>query len=207
LEDIYLLPFFSPFGYFSMSELLRESAAGQLIRYLTKGKTFKYAEEIEGFQCPRSYTRFDPPEKAPHQGSTSPISDAQRGPSINEILDDVLGPELENASPSRPGTLETARSSSSSDGSEASRNKTRSSEALSRITSRFDSQNVTSRRDLERAYTEAAMRSQVEAAAPQAIIPEKAADGTILVDWYDTNDQENPQNWSFRKKCAVALQI
>ena len=38
-------------------------------------------------------------------------------------------------------------------------------------------------------------------------MPEKTADGTILVDWYDTSDPENPQNWSSKKKGLVVLQI
>ena len=68
-------------------------------------------------------------------------------------------------------------------------------------------ENVTTREDLERVYTDATMRSQVRNAPTQPIMPEKTADGIILVDWYDTNDQDNPQNWSLGKKCVVATQI
>ncbi|KAJ9645404.1 hypothetical protein H2204_000983 [Knufia peltigerae] len=35
----------------------------------------------------------------------------------------------------------------------------------------------------------------------------KSADGTVLVDWYTTDDPENPQNWSKGKKSFVLLQI
>lgn len=35
----------------------------------------------------------------------------------------------------------------------------------------------------------------------------KSADGTILVDWYTTDDPENPQNWSQGKKMSVLSQI
>ncbi|GAM88198.1 hypothetical protein ANO11243_062290 [Dothideomycetidae sp. 11243] len=38
-------------------------------------------------------------------------------------------------------------------------------------------------------------------------VPEKLDDGTILVDWYTTDDPENPQNWSFGKKAFVSTQI
>ena len=37
--------------------------------------------------------------------------------------------------------------------------------------------------------------------------PVRTATGTILVDWYGTNDPANPQNWSGAKKSFVALQI
>ena len=32
------------------------------------------------------------------------------------------------------------------------------------------------------------------------IVPAKLDDGTVLVDWYDTEDPANPQNWSLAKK-------
>ncbi|KIW19124.1 hypothetical protein PV08_03416 [Exophiala spinifera] len=35
----------------------------------------------------------------------------------------------------------------------------------------------------------------------------KTADGTVLVDWYTTDDPENPQNWSRGKKRFVLIQI
>lgn len=37
------------------------------------------------------------------------------------------------------------------------------------------------------------------------IIPTKSSDGTIPVDWYTTDDPENPQNWSPWKKFVVSF--
>ena len=42
---------------------------------------------------------------------------------------------------------------------------------------------------------------------PIAITPSRLKDGTILVDWYTTDDPENPQSWTPSKKAFVALQI
>lgn len=39
------------------------------------------------------------------------------------------------------------------------------------------------------------------------IAPQKTLDGTILVDWYTTDDPANPQNWSNKKRAFVALVI
>ena len=39
------------------------------------------------------------------------------------------------------------------------------------------------------------------------IAPTKTVDGNILVDWYTTDDPENPQNWSNLKRGSVALLI
>lgn len=40
-----------------------------------------------------------------------------------------------------------------------------------------------------------------------AIVPSVSKDGTILVDWYSSDDHANPQNWSSKKKAFVAMQI
>ena len=39
------------------------------------------------------------------------------------------------------------------------------------------------------------------------ITPTVSKDGTMLVDWYSTDDPANPQNWSSWKKVFVAFQI
>ena len=49
-------------------------------------------------------------------------------------------------------------------------------------------------------YTEDRLEVEAELAAERtksiAIAPTKTSDGTILVDWYTTDDPANPQNWS-----------
>src|SRR6187402_539263 len=47
--------------------------------------------------------------------------------------------------------------------------------------------------------------SKQEAVGPERTIsrpiqPTLTSDGTILVDWYSTDDAENPMNWSLRKR-------
>ena len=37
------------------------------------------------------------------------------------------------------------------------------------------------------------------------LAPTKTADGTIVVDWYTTDDPANPQNWSMAKKSSALL--
>jgi DHA1 family multidrug resistance protein-like MFS transporter len=190
-----------------MSDLLRESPAGQLLRYFTKEKLFKYPEEKEGFQCSCSYAYFDTPETAFHPGSVLSTSATTPEAGANEKLEEASGPESESDQPPRLLTTDTALHSPSPVVVDGPQPISPASELLSRVTSRIDLENVTTRRDLERAYTEATLRSQVKTSPPQPIAPEKTTDGMILVDWYDTDDQENPQNWSFGKKCVVALQI
>ena len=39
------------------------------------------------------------------------------------------------------------------------------------------------------------------------IVPVKTSDGVVLVDWWTTDDPEDPQNWPQWKKLIVLLQI
>lgn len=58
-------------------------------------------------------------------------------------------------------------------------------------------------------YTEEQMRAErtLEMARTISIpiTPEKTADGVVLVDWYTTDDPENPQNWSSLKRNFIVF--
>ena len=48
---------------------------------------------------------------------------------------------------------------------------------------------------------------QAERTQSIVLAPTKTADGTILVDWYTTDDPANPQNWAGPKKSFVLFQL
>lgn len=56
-----------------MSALIRDSALGQLIRYVTKNKVLLYPEERSDFHCPLSYRSNE--GEGPHVTSTTAIPD------------------------------------------------------------------------------------------------------------------------------------
>lgn len=65
-------------------------------------------------------------------------------------------------------------------------------------------------RTLTRPYTAERfeVEQMLEAERTKSIVlaPTKTADGTILVDWYTTDDPANPQNWhTFKKSTALLL--
>jgi DHA1 family multidrug resistance protein-like MFS transporter len=173
-----------------MTDLFRESPVGQIVRVITKGRFLKYSEEKDGFSCPDSFTQ--------HPSTTSHSSET---PDVAEKVE----------SPASPGSLSSPTTIADSDPmDEAEKTRTINSldaEALRRLTSRVEMVKVTTRGDLERAYTSAAQRESLKRGTSQPIVPQKTADGIVLVDWYDTDDQDNPQNWSFKKKAVVATQI
>ncbi|KAM5529741.1 major facilitator superfamily transporter [Fusarium oxysporum f. sp. phaseoli] len=48
---------------------------------------------------------------------------------------------------------------------------------------------------------------EVQRTESRPIQPTQTSDGTILVDWYTTDDPDNPQNWGGFKKGFIAFQI
>ncbi|KAF5014333.1 hypothetical protein F66182_14716, partial [Fusarium sp. NRRL 66182] len=54
---------------------------------------------------------------------------------------------------------------------------------------------------------EAEQQLEIQRTKTIPIVPRKTDDGTILVDWYTSDDPANPQNWSSRKKSFVTLII
>ncbi|KAE8442608.1 hypothetical protein EG329_003031 [Mollisiaceae sp. DMI_Dod_QoI] len=58
--------------------------------------------------------------------------------------------------------------------------------------------------DLEQAHSS---HSPPERIMSRPIMPMKSSDGTLLVDWYMTDDPENPHNWSSAKKLLISFQI
>ncbi|PQE12430.1 major facilitator superfamily transporter protein [Rutstroemia sp. NJR-2017a BVV2] len=56
-------------------------------------------------------------------------------------------------------------------------------------------------------YSAERMRAEQELDRTKSvpIAPQKSSDGTIFVDWYTTDDPENPQNWSSFKKNFVVF--
>ncbi|KAJ5158717.1 Major facilitator superfamily domain general substrate transporter [Penicillium coprophilum] len=57
------------------------------------------------------------------------------------------------------------------------------------------------------ARLEADEQHEIEKVKSIPIAPKKTKDGSILVDWYYTDDPENPHNWSNRKRALITILI
>lgn len=188
-----------------MSALFRDSALGQLIRYATKNKVLLYPEERPDFRCPSSYrsNEGDGPQAAPTTATPAetPEQDIEKTP-LDKIETRVL--PAQNATPThRPESIEEAPPTPATEKDFDLAQIATARTGLTRVDTRVTIEKIHTRRDLEQAYTTATL----EKGPTRPIIPEKLEDGTILVDWYDTDDPENPQNWSLRKKAFVTFQI
>ncbi|MCJ1288850.1 hypothetical protein MMC34_000381 [Xylographa carneopallida] len=167
-----------------MLDLLRDAPFGQLVRYFTSNKVFRYPEEEPGFRCPSTYTVEGKLHPTTVNGSCE--SNSEQKVSTNGV-DDVTTPALDSG-------LE------------------KLSDTISDVDSDLERQTTLGvRRTQTTPFTEERLDCEQRLAATRIafipIVPVKTADGVTLVDWYNTNDLENPQNWSQKKKAFVALQI
>ncbi|KAK3114783.1 hypothetical protein LTR53_006560 [Teratosphaeriaceae sp. CCFEE 6253] len=180
-------------------DVIRESAVGQVIRYLTNNKVLLYPEEKPDF----SWAPLDRLlEKDLNDGDVarSPSTHA-RDPSTRQRDSssvDVEKSEVEDATARRQSSVATATDHHAEHPTalEASR-------TLSRTNSR---PYTPSRVDVERALSHASTHAS-KSGHPTMLAPTKTSDGIILVEWYTDADPANPQNWSHLKKAMALTQL
>ncbi|KAF2095242.1 MFS general substrate transporter [Rhizodiscina lignyota] len=175
--------------------LLRDSPFGQLVRYATNKRLFKYPEEEEGWECPNTYSKPDALEEKLAEANAANEASASEDP----VYPDPESRLEEDKDYGHTGTPH----SSHLDHLEGIHSAKTQQSGLSRVGTRGALQKSITRADLEQQFTLASM----ERGPSMPVIPEKLDDGTILVDWYTTDDPENPQNWSLGKKAVVSTQI
>ena len=160
-----------------MSDLLRDSALGYVVRHVTRSRAFQYLEDREDFELPTTYLEE---HNISRTRTATSRKEAAAGANIDEIIEDEkttndLSPDSE------------------------------SEDAVAAEDVCFGPmlEKVTSQADLERAVTAATMKPT----GTKLIVPTRTKEGIILVDWYTTDDPANPQNWSDTKKAFVSLII
>jgi DHA1 family multidrug resistance protein-like MFS transporter len=180
-----------------MLATIRDAPAGQLIRYFTNNRFLKYPEEQADFQIPAAYQPHTRP--LPKRLSTSSTAAPQtiepEGPATEEVVypdpETVLEKESSDDDLNDLEKIQTARTQHTM------------RTQISRVGTRTALQKSISRADLEQQFSLAS----VERGPSRPIEPEQLNDGTILVDWYATDDTANPQNFTFWKKAFVLAQI
>jgi len=182
-----------------MSALIRDAPVGQIIRYITNNRLLQYPEERPDFEIPAAYNRHTRPESKRLSTSSIPAraNSEPEGPAVEEAvypdLETVLE-KVETASEDERAELETIQTA---------RTQHTIRTQISRVGTRTALQKSISRVDLEQQFSLAS----VARGPSRPIEPETMDDGTILVDWYATDDLDNPQNWAFAKKAIVLGQI
>lgn len=163
-----------------MSNSLRDTAFGGIVRLFTRGSAFKYPEERSDFKLPDTWVQVmegeipDQPavfENIPTQSSQSSVSN-----------DEEKQGEDSDAQPYEKA----------GEPSDLSLHRTRTREE-------------TTPYSRERLEAEEQLDLQKTKSIP--IVPRKTKDGAILVDWYYTDDPENPHNWSNLRRALTTTII
>lgn len=189
-----------------MADIVRDAPMGQLIRYITGNRVLLYPEERSDFVCPASYSHPDVAEKV--QKLEHSPSTASEALSPAEDSADIEKKDLEEAEPEIPcegpkvlnreelERIDTSKSHLHQDGNAG---RTTTTSTLGRVhTTRETLHHAQTQADLEAAYT-AAYEASLSKEPSRPIVPQRTSEGDILVDWYTTDDQENPQVRDFSK--------
>ncbi|KAJ9628578.1 hypothetical protein H2203_002479 [Taxawa tesnikishii (nom. ined.)] len=203
-----------------MADIIRDAPVGQLIRYVTRNRYLKYPEEREGWKCPRCYAEPDskaslpsegnhvPADKEPHTEPEFPLDSPAESPYTEKTENTI---DVEKADAAKAGferaeslhSLTLARTATDTSHPDIAATASARSH-LSTAGYSIALEKSHTRAELEHAY---AVAVAMENAPSHPIAPAKLDDGTILVDWYTTDDPENPQAWSFGKKAFVTFLV
>ncbi|KAL7915668.1 major facilitator superfamily domain-containing protein [Trichoderma velutinum] len=182
-----------------MAAIIRDAPIGQVIRWVTKGKYLKYPEEKDDFKLPEPWVQLmNGVPLTSHNTSTSDASTAAEGKETGGIL----------RTPSNGSTRRDTSPSPSrapKDEEQPAEPRTRHSEdhhgGSHEHVQHSDLGDMTARRLREDEEHE------LEKVKSIPIVPQTTKDGAILVDWYFTDDSDNPYNWSRNKRLAINVII
>jgi DHA1 family multidrug resistance protein-like MFS transporter len=163
---------------------------GQILRYVTGNRLFKYPEELPDFHIP--YDR---------------LTQQQKLAEINKEID------VESETPT-PAAVEEAEEMERTVTAEDQDDNV-DVEKRATHQSRAGLENLTSVKSLSRTQTIPYTRERFEVdqilnaqkTLSLPIQPMITSTGQVLVTWYTTDDQDNPHNWSQKKKSYVSFLI
>ncbi|KAF4333162.1 cycloheximide resistance [Fusarium beomiforme] len=178
-----------------MSDLIRDAPLGQLIRFITRNKYLQYPEEKPDFKLPESWVAvINNPDAIIEESS----------PNANTVL---TGTALASSASSTVAAEEDPKLRTENEKGE----KNNEDDDIERA----DPQPMRLHRSRSpqetQAYTvdrlEADEEHDVEKVKSIPVVPKRTKDGSILVDWYYSDDNENPHNWTNNRRLGVSLII
>ncbi|KAF5716783.1 cycloheximide resistance [Fusarium mundagurra] len=181
-----------------MSDLIRDAPLGQLIRFVTRNKYLQYPEEKPDFKLPESWVAvINNPDAIIEESS----------PNDNRVL---TGTALASSASSTVAAEEDPKLRGENEKNERSEKNDENDDI-----ERADPQPMRLHRSRSpqetQAYTvdrfEADEEHDVEKVKSIPVVPKRTKDGSILVDWYFSDDNENPHNWTNNRRLGVTLII
>ncbi|CAM1511189.1 Fc.00g087020.m01.CDS01 [Cosmosporella sp. VM-42] len=181
-----------------MADIIRDAPLGQLIRFVTRNKYFQYPEEKADFKLPDVWVQLlNNPDAIVDENLTT--SNTNNNTDNEETIVSSASSTVaggDNGDNEKPISKEKENLSDDNSPEPAHRNV-----HLHRTRSPSETQAYT----IER--LEADEHHDMEKVKSIPIVPKRTKDGAILVDWYYSDDSENPHNWTNKKRNGIALLI
>lgn len=187
------------------TDIIRDAPIGQLLRWVTRNRILLYPEERPGFQLPIGYQSANATHKSIASSVTLPATEPAVPPLEQDNEKAGLEPvEIQSRHPSDVDRHHLERMVTAQD-DEFHRTNTQRSDLEKAVTNRSHLSRTATRTTLEKIHTRADLDEAFSVASlarppTQPIVPERTHDGLILVDFYTTDDPENPQNWTLGGK-------
>jgi MFS transporter, DHA1 family, multidrug resistance protein len=216
----------------TIRELVRDAPLGQIIRFVSKGRYLKYAEEEPDFKFPDCWIDLMNNPDRPLYPSSSPTAAGTSTDSGSAAADDEHKPQPDNVGGSNGSSSDGAGEGDERSESGSAQAPIRDEEKHDRpgtyvppaASARQDStghlapdqsaargqSSFSSDEEIHHGLNDIETSTQshtVERVKSIPVVPKRTKDGAILVDWYYTDDPMNPHNWSNRKRFAVSLII
>lgn len=192
-------------------DALRDAPFGQIVRFVSGKKYFKYPEEKEGFKLPATWLEMlnNPDAHLEPTADPTPNTISSAASTVNA----GEKPPVTTEGAAAPGT-DTAHI-------EKEQNGEGSSDQTATPPPHHHHHNTDNHRDEEihrttslgggPAFNDARLNEdemhEVSRTKSIPITPKVTKSGAILVDWYYTDDQANPHNWSNKKRLFLTLLI
>lgn len=183
---------------------IRDTPLGQALRLVGFKKYLRYPEEVQGFQVSHQ-------ERPPLIKKESDHSSSSEGTNVGTPLEkdkEIQGFQI--AQQERPPLVEKRSGHSSSSGETKVGIALEKDEEKQAYAPGVIRPGLTHTRTLSSVRTaDFAVERGLDADAVKSQLSKAGAteDGIILVDWYDSEDMDNPRNWSAGKKAWVTFII
>ncbi|KAM0563737.1 hypothetical protein ACHAPJ_001469 [Fusarium lateritium] len=177
-----------------MADYIRDAPLGQVIRFVTRNKYLQYPEEKPGFKFPEEWNAV----------INNPDAIIDENPNNNTAITGVLASSASSTVAAEEDPETKGKPKPENEKEDEGRDIERADPApmhLHRSRSPGETQAYTVDR------LEADEEHEVEKVKSIPVVPKRTKDGHILVDWYYSDDNENPHNWTNNRRLGVALII
>lgn len=185
-----------------MAAIIRDAAIGQVIRWVSGNRYLKYPEEEDDFTLPEPWTQLM--NGIPITSANTSTSDASTAAEDKETGGILRTPSNgSHGSTARDQSPQPSRAPKDEEqATESGRRRSSAEQSVSHEHAQHSEWG-----DMTRRRHDEDEEHELEKVKSIPIVPQTTKDGAILVDWYYTDDPDNPYNWSRNKRLLINVII